>query len=67
MRVRRRLEQFLGKEFDDVIEDYQDEVEDLLDCKLHVFTPPSDSLAVFAHSCLLYAHSYYTSCGCLAS
>ena len=33
MTVRRRLEQFLGKEFDDVIEDYQDEVEDLLDCK----------------------------------
>ena len=51
MRVRRRLEQFLGKEFDDVIEDYQDEVEDLLDCKLHVFvvfTPPSVSLAIFA-------------------
>ena len=33
-RVRERLEKFLRKEFDDVIEEYQDEVDNLLECEL---------------------------------
>ena len=33
-RARERFEQFLGEEFDDVIEEYQDEIENLLECKL---------------------------------
>ena len=34
VRIRERLERFLGEEFEGVIEDYEDEIEDLLECKL---------------------------------
>ena len=34
MKLRRRLEEFIGEEFEEVIEEYQDEVDDLLECKL---------------------------------
>ena len=32
-KVRERLEVFLGKEFEEVIEEYQDEVDNLLACE----------------------------------
>lgn len=32
--IHERLEQFLEEEFEGVIEDYQDEVDDLLECEL---------------------------------
>ena len=32
--IRERLEEFLEEEFEDMVEDYQDEVADLLECKL---------------------------------
>ena len=35
-KVRQRLERFLREEFEDVIDNYQDEIENLLECKLQV-------------------------------
>ena len=37
MKVRMRLERFLGEEFEAVIDEYQDEVENLLECELQYF------------------------------
>ena len=33
-KVRKRLEQSLGEEFQDVIDNYKDEIENLMDCEL---------------------------------
>ena len=35
-KVRQRLERFLREEFEDVIDNYQEELENLLECKLQV-------------------------------
>ena len=36
-RIRKRLERFLGEKFEGVIEDYEDEVADLLECKSYFY------------------------------
>ena len=37
--MRDRLERFLRREFEDVVEEYQDEVDNLLVCKLVLLFP----------------------------
>ena len=66
MKVRMKLERFIGEEFEEVIDEYQDEVENLIECELQYFLflhLLSFSPAVFSYTaaklfCCLYNSQY---------
>ena len=61
MKVRMKLERFIGEEFEEVIDEYQDEVENLLECELqyiHLITFTSSIYTAAKLFCYLYNSQY---------